>query len=151
MGIASKGDLTMTPIRPTLTIAAAAFALLAFTSTPSFARGSFDGTWVVDVPASQTLAGNTQPACPASRFPLEIRDNVVYGSLERVYSGGSSSVVETGTDKNARPVFGTVQPDGSVTAAWLDYHATGKLNASDGAVTINSACGPRKATVVRVN
>jgi hypothetical protein len=149
--IAAKGDFTMTPIRPTLTIAAAAVALLAFASAPSFARGSFDGTWVVDVPASQTLAGNTQPACPASRFPLEVRDNVVYGSLERVFTGGSSPVVETGTDRNARPVVGSVQPDGSVSATWLGYHATGKLNASDGIVTIQGACGPRKATIVRVN
>ena len=45
---------------------------------------------------------------------------------------------------------GTVEPDGSVTADWLNYHMVGRLAANNGIATIQGECGPRQATITRV-
>ena len=128
---------------------ASALAAAAFLALPAIAGGPFDGKWVVDVPASDSAGLNTASACAALRLPIEIHDNKVSGSLQRVYNGGSN-VVEAGNGRNASPVTGTVQPDGTVTAAWLGYHAVGKLGGGNGVATIDGACGPRRATLTRV-
>jgi hypothetical protein len=137
----------MTEVRHILRVASFA-AMLAVAASPVFAAGPYDGVWVVDVPSSAgsgTHGG--APACPALRFPVEIKDSVVTGSLERV---GTGNIVGSGYDRNARPINGTVTPDGTVTGEWLNYHAAGRLSGTTGVVTIQGACGPREASLVRV-
>jgi hypothetical protein len=123
---------------------------LVVAAAPAFAAGTFDGTWVVDVPSGGPLSGGDEALCPALRFTVAIKDSHVTGTLTRVPTRTGGVVVETGTSNVSAPVTGTVQPDGTVAADWLNYHAAGKLTAKDGVATIKGECGPRQATLVRV-
>jgi hypothetical protein len=138
----------MTCIRETLILVSVPLMVLA--TSPAFAASDFDGTWVVDVPAAGQLNGSSESVCPALRFPIEIKDGHVGGTLTRVPSRTGDVIVEAGKGPVSAPVTGTVQPDGSVTAEWLNYHAEGRLAAKDGVATIKGECGPRQATLVRV-
>jgi hypothetical protein len=84
------------------------------------------------------------------RFPIAIKDGEISGTLHRVPSTTDGVIVEAGSGPDSAPVTGTVRPDGSVTAEWMNYHAEGKLADKDGAVTIQGECGPRRATVTRI-
>jgi len=126
---------------------AAAFAV-AVSAPPARAAGAYDGTWVIDIPAS--VQGNlTTAACPALRLQVKIADSQVSASLERVPSG-TSNTVENGTARNATPLTGAVAQDGTVVAQWEGFKANGKLAGDNGAVTVIGQCGPRNATAIRV-
>lgn len=56
---------------------------------------------------------------------MQIRDNQITGSLERVATTTGPVIVERGQGRNARPVTGTVAPDGTVNAQWQNYRAIG--------------------------
>jgi hypothetical protein len=141
--------MTATRIRPLLLAFSTGVALYA--AAPAQAAGKYDGIWVVDIPASTPISSSYTSTCPADRFPLEIRDNQIIGSLHRVLNDGSErTAVESGSGRDARPVLGSVQPDGSVTAQWENYKASGTLQDATGTVTINGECGPRVATAIRL-
>lgn len=137
----------MTRIREGLAFSSILSVLLA--ASPALAANDFDGTWVVDVPPAGLVSQSNDYACPALRFPINIKDGAITGTLTRVPSE-NGVVVEQGSGQDSAPVTGAVQPDGSVTAAWLNYQADGKLAAKQGVMTIKGECGPRQATVVRV-
>jgi hypothetical protein len=140
--------LTQSTKRTLLSLAIAAGV---FGSSPlALAATSFDGTWVIDVPASATIASTADSACPALRFPVQIRDNQVAGVLTRVPTRDGGVIFEAGSGTDSGPVTGTVQPDGTVTAQWENYHATGTLSGDSGVVTVAGECGPRTAHAVRV-
>jgi hypothetical protein len=144
-------EITMLTRSTKRTLLSLAVAAGVFGSSPlALASTSFDGTWVIDVPASTTIAATADSACPALRFPVQIRDNQVTGVLTRVPSRDGAVIVEAGNGGDAAPVSGTVQPDGTVTAQWENYHATGTLNGDTGIVTVAGECGPRTAHAVRV-
>jgi hypothetical protein len=131
-------------------IAVAAVSAATILAAPARAAGPFDGSWVIDVPASASAAQRADANCPALRLPVKIADNQVSGSLTRVPSTGGGQGVQQGTGRASAPVTGTVQADGSVTAQWEGYKASGKLAGDGGTVTIVGQCGPRKATATRV-
>lgn len=133
------------------TLLSLAIAAGVFGSSPlALAAASFDGTWVIDVPASTTIATTGDSACPALRFPVQIRDNQVTGVLTRVPSRDGGVIVEAGNGSDSASVSGTVQPDGTVTAQWENYHATGTLSGDGGVVTVAGECGPRTAQAIRI-
>jgi hypothetical protein len=142
------GVPTMTSIRKGLAFGTILSILLAASS--AFAANDFDGTWVIDVPPAGSISQSSDYTCPALRFPIDVKNGVITGSLTRVPSSDGAVVVEQGSGPVSAPVTGTVQPDGSLTAEWLNYHADGKLAAKQGVVTIKGECGPRQATVFRV-
>jgi hypothetical protein len=117
---------------------------------PALAAGPYDGTWVVDVPAADYIAQAGDYRCPALRLPIQIQNNQVTGKLERVASATGAVIVEAGQSARAEPVRGSVQPDGTVTAQWEMYQASGRLGQDTGMVTIRGECGPRSATAVRI-
>jgi hypothetical protein len=121
-------------------------------SAPAFAAGNFDGTWVVDVPAAGLINNRSNnEVCPALRIPIQIRNDQVTGTLQRVATATGAVVVEQGAGSgDSGPVTGTVAPDGTVNAQWQNYHAVGRLGAQTGQVTIQGECGPRMATAVRI-
>jgi len=128
-------------------LSAAAFL---FAMPAAFADGDYNGTWVVDVPAAGYIQYSGEYRCPALRFPLQISDGRVAGTLERVPSDDPGVTVEAGSGQASAPVTGSIGADGTVTASWLNYHANGQLGANEGTVTIDGECGPRNATVYRV-
>ncbi len=117
---------------------------------PTYAAGSYDGTWVVDVPSAGTISNTNNETCPALRIPIQIRDNRVTGSLQRVATTTGAVIVEPGNGRTSAPVTGTVAPDGTVNAEWQNYHAVGRLGPQMGQVTIQGECGPRVATALRI-
>jgi len=125
-----------------------AIGLAVIAVLPAHAAGKYDGTWIIDVPATMDGDGRN-PTCAALRFPLEVKDNLVGGSLERIYAGGYN-VVERGYDSNATPISGSVQADGTVTFEWEGYHVAGTFGEATGTLTIKGACGPRVSKAVRV-
>ncbi len=113
------------------------------------AAGPFDGTWVLDIPVAAADTGRTNPTCPALRLDATITDSKITASLARVPSG-TPNVVANGTGPGAAPLTGTVKADGTLTAHWLGYKASGKLNGDSGTVTVHGQCGPRIAMATRV-
>lgn len=136
-------------IRALAAMASAALVTSALLASPARAGGNFDGTWILDVPASLTGGSYTTATCPALRLQTKIADNTVSGSLERVASGADNTV-ESGTGRAASPVTGSVQPDGMLVAEWQGYHASGRLAGDTGRVVVQGECGPRIATATRV-
>ena len=133
-------------------VAAVAFVATAAFAPQSRAAGSFDGTWIVDVPSAGTINDQSNNSvCPALRIPVRIHDNQVSGSLERVSTTTGAVIVEAGQGRLAAPVTGAVAPDGTVDAQWQNYHAIGRLGPQFGRVTIQGECGPRVATAIRIN
>jgi len=125
-------------------------AAFVFVAAPAFAQGGYDGTWVVDVPAAGNIARENYSVCPALRFAIDIKDGQIRGTLHRVPTATGDVIVEAGNGRDAGPVTGAVQPDGTVTAVWMNYHAEGRLGNIYGTVTIKGECGPRQATIIRV-
>jgi YD repeat-containing protein len=136
--------------RPRKTLSLLTVLSLSLAAAPAFADSSYDGTWVVDTPAAGTINGSNYSQCPALRFPIAIKDGQITGELHRVASATGDVIVEAGGGSDAAPITGTVQPDGTVTAQWMDYHAQGKLGERDGVVSIQGECGARQAHVTRI-
>ena len=109
------------------------------------AAGQYDGNWFVDAPSAQN-AGTTERSsgCEPVRIPFTVADNKISGSLQRAPYG--TGRVESGTGKAATPFTGTVAPDGSITAAWESYKATGKLSGNTAQLKWKGECGERVAT-----
>ena len=109
------------------------------------AAGQYDGNWYVDAPSAQN-AGTTERSsgCEPVRIPFTVADNKITGSLQRAPYG--TGRVETGTGKGATPFTGTVAPDGSITASWESYKATGKLSGNTAQLKWKGECGERVAT-----
>ena len=116
---------------------------------PALAAGPYDGTWVLDLPASPINSTQTTSACPALRLSAKIVDSQVTGSLERVASG-TDNTVENGTGRVSAPITGSVHQDGMLVADWQGYHASGSLSGDSGRVVVQGQCGPRTATATRV-
>lgn len=135
-------------------LASMAVTALASSALPAAAAGPFDGTWVVEAPAlpgaSSETSSSTASCYNAVRFEFQIRDNQVVGTLRQtpyagVQQGGSGS-----SRAGAAPLQGMVQPDGTLTAQWQSYRATGKLTGDRAELTWRGQCGPRTATGQRV-
>jgi hypothetical protein len=107
------------------------------------AAGPYDGAWYVDAPAAQTTGAERPSGCDSVRLPMQVTDNKITGNLQRAPYG--TGRVEAG-GSSASPITGTVQPDGTFTAQWESYHATGKLSGDKAEMTWKGECGPRVAT-----
>jgi hypothetical protein len=127
----------------------AAGAAAATVAHSAHAAGPYDGTWVIDIPASLARGVQSTGPCPALRLEAKIVDSQVTASLERVPSG-TTETVENSTARTAAPLTGTVEADGTVTADWQGYKSNGKLSGDTGAITVQGECGPRDATATRV-
>ncbi len=99
-----------------MTFSALAIATLVSLSPHAFAAPNFDGTWVVDVQAADPISQTSDSVCPALRFPVQIKDSQVTGTLTRVPSRDGVMIVEAGKGTDSGPVTGTVQADGTVNA-----------------------------------
>lgn len=109
------------------------------------AAGQYDGNWFVDAPAAQNAGTSERSSgCEPVRIPFTVKDNKISGSLQRAPYG--TGRVESGTGKNATPFTGTVGPDGSITASWQSYKATGKLSGNTAQIKWRGECGERVAT-----
>jgi hypothetical protein len=126
-------------------LAAAASLALAQPADP------FAGTWVLDIPTRTNSIQTSGSSCPALRLTVQIKNNQVTGELTRATSGSGAPIIESGQGRDSGAVKGTVQPDGSLTAQWQNYTASGKLSGDSGQVTVNGECGPRNATATRVS
>src|ERR1700688_318571 len=106
---------------------------------PAIAAGQYDGMWIVDAPP----AGQAQPTqasgCDAVRIPFQVAGDKITGSLQR--SPYVTGRVEQGATPRATPITGTIQPDGTVTAQWQNYSATGKLSGENAEVKWTGECG----------
>jgi len=132
-------------MKRTLTSIAFAAAALAVPMLPADAAGPYDGDWYVDAaPAAQTSSSDVPAGCDAVRVPFQVTDNKITGSLQRAPYG--TGRVEQGSGSSAAPITGTVQPDGTISAAWENYRATGKLTGNQAELRWNGECGPRVAT-----
>jgi hypothetical protein len=109
------------------------------------AAGQYDGNWFVDAPSAQN-AGTTERSsgCEPVRIPFTVSDNKITGSLQRSTYG--TGRVESGTGKASAPITGTVAPDGTITAQWESYKATGKLSGNTAQIKWRGECGERVAT-----
>jgi hypothetical protein len=116
---------------------------------PARAEGPYDGTWIVDFPASPLIPGTSQSVCPALRLRADIKDGQISGSLGRVEPGNR---VESYQGYAASPVKGTVHADGSVEAYWLGWIVDGQITGDRADLTLLfGQCGPRQMTGVRVS
>jgi hypothetical protein len=109
------------------------------------AAGQYDGNWFVDAPSAQN-AGTTERSsgCEPVRIPFTVSDNKISGNLQR--SSYGTGRVESGTGKASMPITGTVAPDGSISAQWESYKATGKLSGNTAQIKWRGECGERVAT-----
>lgn len=143
------------PIVSRLRVVALSLTLVAPLAPVALAQtssGSFDGMWVVDVPPSPVISGESESACPALRLPVRIGQTQLLGALARVPTITGGLVFESATEgSNAVPVTGEVAPDGTVHARWENFHADGKLSGNAGEITVQTECGPALATAVRVS
>ena len=122
------------------------FALAALTvPTAGHSAGPYDGTWVVDAPAVPGGRNYAGTACAAVRLQFQVRDNAVIGSLRMVPGTAQGTTVRSGPGRGATPIKGTVAPDGSLTAQWQSFRATGTLAGSRAELRWKGQCGPRVA------
>ncbi|HUZ75390.1 MAG TPA: hypothetical protein VMU87_20595 [Stellaceae bacterium] len=134
--------------RLVLTAAALVAVVLGGAAPPALASSPYDGTWIVDFPASPTVGGRSEPVCPALRLRAEVKDGQISGSLARFFPG---NVVENDQGSAASPVTGTVHPDGSVEAYWLGWIVKGQITGERAQLTLlYGQCGPRHMTGIRV-
>jgi hypothetical protein len=112
---------------------------------------SFNGQWVVDVPPSPVIAGESESVCPALRLPIRIEQGRLAAELAPVPTSTGGIVIETGDGPDAAPLMGEVGPDGTLDARWHNFHAVGKLSGDTGVITVETECGPATATAVRVS
>src|SRR5665213_4375693 len=121
---------------------------LASAAVPARASGPYDGTWIVDFPASPIIGGTSQSVCPALRLRADIADSKISGSLARFFPG---NVVENDQGHAASPVTGIVHADGSVEAYWLGWIVNGQITGDRAQLTLLfGQCGPRQMTGIRV-
>ena len=128
-----------------LLISLSAVTLTALPLLPAVAAGPFDGTYTVMAQAAGGGGTNTtgRPECEGVQLQFQVVNNQLVGQLARSpYSPGR--VTQGG--RNATPISGTVQPDGSFNASWESFHATGHLT-KDGKAELSwrGQCGPRVA------
>jgi hypothetical protein len=134
-------------INPIATAVAVTFVSTAFLlASPAVrAAGPYDGVWQIDIPQSGALQDGGF-ACGSARIQVQVRDNVVSGSLKRTSSGS----IETGSSgASAAPVSGNVSADGTLTAKWQGYTASGKLSGNSGKLTVQRLCGRVTAMATR--
>jgi hypothetical protein len=132
-----------------LAAGAALVVALALPSLEARAAGPYDGTWVVDFPASAVAGANaTSPTCAAIRLSFAVKDNQISARLQRTSPSGN--VVENSNAANAQDVTGTVGPDGAIAARWGNFTASGRLVGTDATVLVNGECGPRTGHGVKV-
>jgi hypothetical protein len=125
---------------------AVAIMLLALSVTAASAAGAYDGNWVIDFLAAGYNSGSGDYTCPAARLEIKITDNQISGLLGRTGTG------DTFASGQGSPITGSVKRDGSISAKWQNYAATGKLGAHGGQVAIvRGECGPRKGTAIRIS
>jgi hypothetical protein len=127
----------------TLRSVSLAVAMLGLPMLQAHAAGPFDGSWYVDAgPQGGTGTNERSSGCEGVRIPFKVTDNKISGNLKRsVYGTGSVSSSEAGT-----PFSGTVAPDGSISAKWEKYTATGKLTGDKAELRWSGECGARVAT-----
>lgn len=134
--------------RNPVSFAAMICIVLAGATLPGRASGPYDGTWIVDFPASPLIAGTSKSVCPALRLRADVKDGQISGSLARIFPG---NVVENYEGYAASPVTGTVKPDGSVEAYWLGWIVNGQITGDRAQLTLLfGQCGPRQMTAIRV-
>jgi hypothetical protein len=115
-------------------------------ATPAVrAAGPYDGVWQIDIPQSGALEEGGF-ACGSARIQVQVRDNVVSGTLKR---GGTGSVETGSTGPSAAPVSGNVSANGKLTAKWQGYTASGQLSGNTGRLTVQRMCGRVTATATR--
>ena len=134
-------------IKPIATAVAVTFVSTAFLlATPAVrAAGPYDGVWQIDIPQSGMLQDGGF-ACGSARIQVQMKDNVVSGTLKR----GGTGTVETGSSgPSAAPVSGNVSADGKLTAKWQGYTAGGQLSGNTGRLTVQRMCGRVTATATR--
>jgi hypothetical protein len=127
-----------------------AMAALALSWLSANAAGPFDGTWQVDsggfgTPTAEAMKGTS---CQPETLRFEAKDNQIQGSLARV--PGSPSRVESNEGRRSSPISGTVSADGTVTARWEGYTATGKITGDKVELHWKASCGPRVAMGSRI-
>lgn len=126
------------------TVAAVAVAVYAL---PARAAGPFDGQWVIDAPpAGGAIGAEGEYTCPALRLPLTVKDGAVVGDLHRTATG----TIEAGKASNSSPVTGKVDNNGSFNVTWEAFKASGTLAGNSGTAHWSGECGPRTATVTKV-
>jgi hypothetical protein len=125
-----------------------AVAAVTFAAPHAFAGSPYDGTWIVEVPSRDYLAH--VEACPALRFPIEIKDGQVSGVLVPVPSPDAGIIISSGNGDRSAAMTGAVQADGTMTAAWHHVVASGKLESNTGVITFGGTCGPRVAQATRI-
>jgi hypothetical protein len=118
-------------------------AALAMLLLPAAAAGPYDGSWFVDAPQAGGAGTNENTSgCAPVRIPFTVTDNKISGKLQRAaYGTGRVEASEAGT-----PFTGTVAADGSITASWQNYKATGKLSGDKAELRWKGECGDRVAT-----
>ena len=121
-------------------------------SLPAVAAGPFDGSYTVIAQAAGSGGTNTtgRSECEGVQLQFQVVNNQLVGELARSpYSPGR---VTSGPGRNATPISGTVQPDGSFNASWESFRATGHLT-KDGKAELSwrGQCGPRVAQGQRSN
>src|ERR1700691_1140446 len=88
-------------------------AALAATISPSWSAGAYDGTWIVDLPASigPGFGGPDAPCIPL-RLRILTSDSQLSAELQRAPREGN--VVENSSSPKAAPLTVVVRPDASV-------------------------------------
>ena len=128
--------------------AAIVLVALGCAAVPARASGPYDGTWIVDFPASPLIDGTSESTCPALRLKADVKDSQISGSLAQFFPG---NVVENANVYAASPVTGTVHPDGSVEAYWLGWIVKGQITGDRAQLTLLfGECGPRQMTAIHV-
>lgn len=106
----------------------------------------FDGTWVVDFPP--VTVSQKRSGCMEMRVVAVVKENQISATLER--DSLNPREVKNGTEPEAEPLTGTVAADGTFTARWENFSISGKLSSGGGDAQVQSSCGPRTGTIVRV-
>jgi hypothetical protein len=109
------------------------------------AAGQYDGNWFVDAPSAQNAGTSERSSgCEPVRIPFTVSGNKISGNLQRSPYG--TGRVESGTGRASAPITGTVGPDGTISAQWESYKATGKLSGNTAQLKWRGECGERVAT-----
>ena len=128
-----------------LLISLSAVTLTALSALPAVAAGPYDGNYTIVAGPAGNRGTNTtgEEECEGIQLTFKVVDNQLVGSLARQPYGGNRV---TSGGRGATPISGTVQPDGSFTAKWQSYNATGKLS-QDGKAEMrwSGQCGARVA------
>lgn len=137
-----------------LSVSALSAAMIVMAASIAVAQspgGPYDGTWSIVLPAVGTAYQTAAATCPALQMNVQIKNSQVIGELVRVPSNTGALVVQSGEGRASAPVTGAVQPNGQVTAEWMNYNASGMLNGDVGKITVKGdQCGLRDGTVTRV-